>query len=276
MSLPGPVTDLLGIIGHPLWHTMSPTLHNWAFRRLELPMVYMAWPVAPGSLTDFVTAARTLPITGTSVTIPHKETIIPLLDDVTERAARVGAVNTLFWKGDQLMGENTDVIGFLHPLREMGERVDSALVLGAGGAARAVMAGLVELGVERITLSSNVPAQTEALARAYGAKVLGWEERGAVKADLLVNATPLGMHGEFEPKSPWPKDDFGDFRMVYDLVYNPLTTRLVREAKQAGLKAVGGLPMFLAQAAAQFNLWTGREFPMEEGEAVVLEALGLG
>ena len=144
-----PITPekLYAIIGHPLGHTMSPALHNSGFSMYNLASVYMAFPTPPEKLSNFMTAFRTLPIHGASVTIPHKETVIEYLDEITPRAKTVGAVNTLFWQEDKLVGDNTDVLGFMAPLIGMESKFKRALVLGAGGAAKAVLAGLKELGV---------------------------------------------------------------------------------------------------------------------------------
>jgi len=267
-----------GIIGRPLGHTLSPLLHNWAFDRLSLPYTYHLWVIEPGKLEDFVSAARTLPISGVSVTIPHKERIIPLIDGISEQARTIGAVNTLHWRDGALLGENTDVAGFLYPLRRLGRRFDSALVLGAGGAARAVLAGLEELGVRGVTLSNRNQERAEALASHFRARgcaigVLAWEGLSRANADLIVNTTPLGMAGHPQNMSPLPPEMVEPRHVVYDLVYNPLETPLLAAASRRGATVISGVDMFVAQAAGQFNLWTGQELPMGPAREQVCGAL---
>ncbi len=262
-SLPPPIR-LHGIVGHPLGHTLSPLVHNWGFRHFGIPGVYLAWPVEPGRLTDFVTAVRVLGIAGISVTIPHKTAIMPLLDDISDRARAVGAVNTLFWREGRLCGENTDVAGFTRPLVERGIRPASALVLGCGGAARAVVAGLRELAVPDVRVSNRTPERAEGLCRDFGVAFVPWEKRTAFATGLVVNTTPLGMFGANEGLSPMPAEALGPPGVVYDLVYNPYETRLARDAAAAGARVIVGLEMFYWQAVEQFRLWTGCGLPRDE------------
>ncbi len=269
---------LFGIIGHPLGHTLSPALHNWGFAQFQLPAVYMAFPLPPERLADFLTAFRTLPMQGASVTIPHKEAVMPLLDEVAPRARTVGAVNTLYWKGERLIGENTDVAGFLAPLRAVRAPLRRVLVLGAGGAARAVLAGLTEcadeLGVEQVLLTNRSPERACALAAPFGTQVVPWEARTQTGANVLVNCTPLGMAGDNEAQTPWPAASFGpQGGLAYDLVYNPLRTRFLREAQAAGWQTLDGLHMFVAQGVAQFRLWTGCELAADAARERMLGVL---
>lgn len=278
--------ELYGITGYPLGHSLSPVLHNWGFGKAGLPAVFMPWPVPPHKVQDFVNAVRTLNIRGACVTIPHKETVLPLLDRVSERALRMGAVNTLHWVEDKLCGENTDVDGFTAPLRSRFSRSTAegclrcALVLGAGGAARAVVQGLKEMGVPRIVLTNRNADKAEALARHFDVEALLWEERHALGADMVVNTTPLGMQGSAEAETPFEARGFACQQgsgagkgLAYDLVYNPLETRFLREAHAAGWETQDGLDMFVAQGLAQFKLWTGHALPADEARALLLEAL---
>lgn len=287
--------ELYGIIGHPLGHTMSPLLHNWGFGLLDVPAVYMAWPLEPGRVGDFITAVRTLPIRGASVTIPHKQAVLPLLDGVSDRARAVGAVNTLYWRDGQLLGENTDVTGFLAPLRQRaaaGWRCERALVLGNGGAARAVLAGLRELAgagegvVGTVAVTGRNAEKAAPLAAEFGAEVVDWDARVHWGAGLVVNTTPMGMSGERQGDTAFPAQGFaaqgvaagGDGRrgLAYDLVYNPLRTRFLSEAADAGWDTQDGLGMFVEQGREQFRLWTGLELPAEGARTLVAVALGLG
>jgi shikimate dehydrogenase len=265
---------LLGIVGHPLSHSLSPVLHNWGFRQSGFPGVYLRWELPPERLPGFIEAVRTLPIHGVSVTIPHKQKIVSYLDGISPAAAQVGAVNTLYWREGRLLGENTDVDGFNAPLLHAGMRPKTALVLGAGGAARAVVAGLQRLGVKKVWVSSRDPGKSVALAREFEAGMLPWRERGDMPAELVVNATPLGMKGGWEARSPWPTDRFpAGVECVYDLVYNPEETILVQLARRSGIRVLSGLSMFLHQGLAQFLLWTGLCLEEPEVSAVLRQAL---
>jgi shikimate dehydrogenase len=241
---------LLGIIGHPLSHTLSPTLHNWGFSELGIAASYHVWDTPPDRLAAFMAAMRTLPIHGASVTIPHKETVMNFTDGLTRNARDIGAVNTLFWEDGRLLGDNTDVTGFMEPLREYGAGPGKALVLGAGGAARAAACGLHRLGWE-VLVSSRTENRAERLAGSFHAKNVAWSERHDVRPDLLVNTTPLG----------------------YDLIYNPRQTPLLAQAEREGVATLPGLPMFVHQALAQFERWTGRRFPLPGAVSLLEDVL---
>ncbi len=264
---------LFGIIGHPLGHTLSPRLHNWGFEQFGLPYAYMAWPTPPGGLARMAGAVRALGIAGLSVTIPHKTAIMEYLDDVTPLGRAVGAVNTLFWREGRLWGENTDVIGIMRPLTERGIAPGTALVLGCGGASRAAVAALRELGIPRIYVTNRTAEKAAALGSEFGAEPIPWEERGRLGAELLINSTPIGMSGKFEGLSPMQRYDLRKGMTVFDLVYNPYSTRFLEDAKAAGCAVIPGLEMFYHQAVAQFRIWTGRELPEAGARALLMDAL---
>jgi shikimate dehydrogenase len=274
---------LCGVIGYPLEHSLSPVLHNWAFAHTTADGAYFAWPCAPEALKDFVSAVRMLPIHGVSVTIPHKERIMPLLDDTTKQARRVGAVNTLYWQEGKLLGHNTDLEGFMHPLQGR-ELCSRALVLGAGGAAKAVLAGLRDLGVSDIVLAARNPDKATPAAQAFGCRLVDWNERGSIRPRgrifWVLNTTPLGMSGNAPAASPYSPEMFRAARsasgdcLAYDLVYNPLRTRFLTDAQAAGWTTQDGLAMLLAQAEAQFRLWTGISFPPHQARRLLLAVLG--
>ncbi|MCT4535760.1 shikimate dehydrogenase [Halodesulfovibrio sp.] len=266
---------LYAIIGHPLGHTMSPALHNSGFNMFSLPAVYMAFPTPPEKLADFMTAFRTLPIHGASVTIPHKETVMQYVDRITPRAAKVGAVNTLFWDNETLVGDNTDVLGFLAPLTQDDSTFRHALILGAGGAAKAVLAGLHELNVQQVTICNRTAERAQHLAEQFAVEYVDWEKRGTVEADLVINTTPMGMSGEHVEKTPYPPEMFRNEGVAYDLVYNPLKTTFLRDAEKAGWKTIDGLHMFAAQGAEQFRLWTEKDIPLEHIRTLISTTLGL-
>ena len=262
---------LLGIIGHPLSHTLSPVLHNWGFRELGIQASYHVWDTPPEKLAAFMAALRTLPIHGASVTIPHKETVMPLVDKLTQNARDIGAVNTLYWQDGALWGDNTDVTGFMAPLLERGTRPGTVLVLGAGGAARAAVCGLHRAGW-KVLLSSRTGGRADRLAHSFQAEHVPWTERYSLRPDLLVNTTPLGMSGPFQALSPW-KEPLHGISMVYDLVYNPKETPLLAQAMREGVEVIHGLPMFVNQGLAQFERWTGQRFPLPDAISLLEETL---
>jgi shikimate dehydrogenase len=262
---------LLGIIGHPLSHTLSPVLHNWGFRELGIKASYHVWDTLPEKLAAFMSALRTLPIHGASVTIPHKETVMPLTDKLTDNARDIGAVNTLFWENGTLWGDNTDVTGFMAPLLERGTQPGTALVLGAGGAARAAVCGLHRTGW-KVLLSSRTENRADRLAHSFQAAQVPWNDRHSARPDLLINTTPLGMSGPFQTLSPW-KSSLTGISLVYDLVYNPKETPLLIQARREGVEVIHGLPMFVHQGLAQFERWTGQRFPLREAVALLEETL---
>lgn len=257
---------LYGIIGLPLGHSLSPLVHNWGFKTLGLDFAYFRWPLEASRMADFLLAVRTLPISGLSVTIPHKRSILPYLDGCTNQALRAGAVNTLYWKDGQLWGENTDIQGFLSPLDvNVLKFTKKVLVLGNGGAARAVLVGLAGIHIRDVAVSGRDQVRTAALAEEFGARCLNWEERGQWRGDLLVNTTPLGMAGVYETLSPWPEDAPMDgIKLLYDLVYSPRETKLMLRGKASNVPCISGLEMFLGQACAQFSLWTNKTLPLAQ------------
>lgn len=267
------MTKRFGIIGWPLGHTMSPTLHNWGFGQLGVDGIYEAYPLEPGDLPGFIERVRTEPVSGLSVTIPHKQAVMPLLDRLTGRAEAVGAVNTLYWDGDALCGDNTDVIGIIAPLQKLDTLPGSALVLGAGGAARAALAGFRELGIDTIAVSNRTKARAETLAADFDAACIDWDKRMDTDWNLICNTTPLGMSGELENATPWDAGHFTPGSIAYDIVYNPLATRFLREAEEAGCTTISGLEMFLHQGLAQFRLWTGLDMNEADARKLLLDAL---
>lgn len=261
---------LYGIIGQPLGHSLSPLVHNHGFQALGLAAVYFRWILAAECLADFICAARALPISGFSVTIPHKQAILPFLDGCTAMAMKAGAVNTVFWEDAQLWGENTDIHGFLSPLpNDEWRSMRDVLVLGNGGAARAVLVGLTTVGAGTVTISGRDRLRCATLAEEFGVGCLDWDNRGDWRGDLLVNTTPLGMAGKYRGLSPWPDVSLRGVKKVYDLVYNPLETQLILQGKTEGVPFISGLEMFLGQADAQFALWTQRALPVAQLRGLV-------
>ncbi|WP_415719168.1 shikimate dehydrogenase [Maridesulfovibrio sp.] len=256
---------LFGIIGHPLGHTMSPLLHNWGFAEHKIPAVYMAWPTEPEKIESFIQTFRNLPISGASVTIPHKLCVMDYIDQLTERAKSVGAVNTLYWEGDKIVGDNTDAAGVSEPLRPYSDRVNKALLIGAGGAARAAITGLKALGIKEICVTNRTAYKAEYLADEFKISFIDWDARGDQHFDLIVNSTSLGMSGKFQEINPMIMDNQNANTIVFDLVYNPMETIFIKEAKTKGCTVIHGIEMFIHQGLEQFRIWTGKR--LDEGKA---------
>jgi shikimate dehydrogenase len=253
-------TQIYGILGRPVAHSLSPAMHNAAFRELGLNAVYVAFEVA--DLAQAVAGLRGLQIRGASVTIPLKEEIIPLLDELDPQAARIGAVNTVVNRDGRLVGTNTDILGAIKALEEKtaiaGKRV---LILGAGGASRAIAFGILEKGGHAAVTDLDRD-KALALSRHLWVEVVAPDHLGQYPADILINATPVGM----APKSgaiPIDPNQLARFQVVMDIVYKPLETRLLKEARSQGCQVIDGLRMLIHQATEQFTLWTGNPAPVE-------------
>lgn len=262
-----------GVLGWPLDNTLSPAIHNAAFRALDLDWHYFAWPVEPELLGDAVRGLRALGAAGANVTMPHKESVIPFLDSLEGDAKKTGAVNTIHDRGGRLVGENTDVQGFSAFLGgDVGFRCNGAdaLVLGAGGAARAIVKALTDSGATT-RVAARRPDAAGALSEVAAIEVVEWTGAAAAakEADLVVNTTPLGMQGE----QILDGAAFRSGQTVVDLVYSPPLTPMLESARAAGADAWGGIGMLVHQAAAAFRIWTGQEPPLETMSAAALHAL---
>ncbi|XKM13137.1 shikimate dehydrogenase [Orbaceae bacterium ac157xtp] len=252
--------SIYGIIGYPLNHSLSPLLHTTAFKDLDIPAVLVPFATPPDELANLIKSVRLLNIRGLCVTIPHKQTVMPYLDHISDRAKKVGAVNLIYWQGDKLCGDNTDVKGFMQPLikNPLPKTIQKVLLLGAGGAARAVVVGLQELEYSDITVTGVNPQSPENLAKEFNLKTVEWQNRGSIGAQFIINTTPLGMTGKFENETPYDKAWFKGEGAVYDIVYTPNITKFGNEAKQAGWRSISGIDMFIGQANEQFTIWTGQ------------------
>lgn len=263
------------VIGNPISHSLSPLIHNMALKELGLPGTYEARQVTEEELEGFFRDFRETPFAGCNITLPHKVAARACVDRVTERANKVGAINTVYREKDRLIGENTDVPGFTQPLE--GRTIGKALILGGGGVARAALVGLAELGVKDAAIANRTEEKARALVDAFRDEtdfrvtLVPWEERHEGTYDLVVNATSLGMKGPLEDKTPFER--FTGRGLAYDIVYTPEETRFLREAREAGWEAINGVAMFVGQAVEAFRLWTGREMPREKAMAAVREAL---
>ena len=261
------------LFAYPAWHSLSPAMHNAAFESLGLDARYFAREVPPEELPAAVGALRGPDCWGANLTIPHKEAVLPLLDDLSAEARAVGSVNTIVRQGERLVGHSTDISGFLKALAEL--RVDLAgrrvLLLGSGGAGRAVAYALLLSGVGELVLWNRTRERAERLRDDFAGlgeiRVVGSEELAECgpRSQLVVNSTSVGMmrEGVRTDETPLAARHLPNEGAVVDLVYRPAETRLLREARQAGLETQNGLPMLVYQGAESFSLWTGHDAPVE-------------
>jgi len=259
-------TQLYGVIGNPVRHSLSPVIHNGAFMRLGWNAVYLAFEVR--NLEEALRGIRGLGMRGVSVTIPFKAQVVPLLDEVKGLAKKIGAVNTIVNRSGKLTGYNTDCDGARQALEEkMNLRGKRIILLGAGGAARAIGFGLKERNCQ-LTVVNRSKKEGEALSAELRCDYLPLSslvkmKAGELEADVIINATSLGMYPR-DGETPVPKKLLKEGTIVMDIVYQPLQTKFLREAKQSGCVTVNGLEMLMRQAAAQFEIWTGRKLEIAQ------------
>jgi shikimate dehydrogenase len=269
-------TGIYGIFGHPVKHSLSPDMHNSAFNTLGLNSVYVAFDIDPESIEEAARAIRVMGIRGINITIPHKQTIIPYLDEVSPDAKLTGAVNTVKNENGKLLGYNTDVGGFLRAIREdldFSPEGNTLFLIGAGGAARAVLSAFCMNGGAVVYITDIIKDKALELANQFKAnfqnitiETVELDNQNLIEqkfneADILVNASPAGMDGV--GSLDIPLTSLNKNAVVYDLVYKPPDTKLLKEAKQLGHKASGGLSMLLYQGAESFEIWTGKNAPVE-------------
>ena len=281
-------SKVVGVFGFPVEHSLSPAMHNAAFAALGLPYIYVPFPVPPGAIGPAIRSLPVLGIVGVNLTIPHKESVLPFLDVVTDEARDIGAVNTVHCVEGRLIGDNTDGRGFYEPLRQAGLDMKNkrVVVLGAGGAARAVLFRLAREGA-LVTLVNRTPERAQRLAdsvrqtgiAASTVTVIDFDDverlRLEIKAArMLVQTTRVGMHPNAGEVPPIPPDALHPDLIVYDLVYNPVATALLQLAKARGCRVMTGVKMLVYQGAAAFERWTGVWPPTDIMEAAVLEGLG--
>lgn len=272
----------IGLIGYPVKHSISPFFQQAALDYYELDICYEAWETLPGELEETVSRLRHPQNLGANVTVPYKESVLPLLDEIDEVASLIGAVNTIVKRDDRLEGFNTDAHGFIQALREQGNfepESKQAIILGAGGAARATSFALMQEKAGSLTILNRTLERAEALAdslRSCQAStgletkivVLPWSTvnmPGTFEhCHLIVNCTTIGMkHSPGEGKSPLSLETIPSTALVYDLIYNPSPTPLLQLAQRAGANILGGLPMLVYQGVASFELWTQRKAPVD-------------
>jgi shikimate dehydrogenase len=269
------------VIGHPIGHSLSPLMHNTAFQLLRLDCQYEALDIEPASLKQAVERFREQKWGGFNVTVPHKEAIIPLIDEVVPEAHAVGAVNTVVNRNNKLIGYNTDVIGVERSLRPEREKIEGTMctIMGSGGAARSVAHVLIHnIKPKAITFSVLFPEQAHAIIKSLGSNNVQFNvihctdaalETAIKNSTLIVNATTVGMFPHVLD-SPLPTQHWlSNKHIVFDLIYRPLTTRLQSDAQAAGAKTIDGLGMFIHQGAAAFQLWTEKDMPLDQVRQVL-------
>ncbi len=269
-------TKLLGVIGYPVEHSLSPVMHNAAIAHLGLDYVYLPLPVHPEKLLDAIAGFAAINFVGFNITIPHKQAILPLIQEISPIASAIGAVNTV-WRTDSGIwaGTNTDVEGFIAPLKsytqDWSQKV--AVILGNGGAARAVVAGCAQLGFGKIHVVGRNQGNLTKFINSWsnsnlikGLQVHSWEELPQLitHADLLVNTTPIGMHPHVT-ESPLSKDEMklSKNAIAYDLIYTPRPTQFLQQAKEQGAIAIDGLEMLVQQGAAALSIWLQQPAPAD-------------
>lgn len=263
-------TKVYGVIADPVAHSLSPALHNRAFRRRRLDACYVPFRVPAKQLAEFFEFAKDLRIQGLSVTIPHKQSVMAHLDSVDPLAAEIGAVNTVYRKGQELVGANTDAAGVVEPLgARMALAKSRVLVVGYGGAARAAVFALKDKGAV-VTVTGRDEKKASSLAADAGVEQVAFGDWGPNSYKALVHTTPVGMSPDLEGNL-FPEEIPAD--IVFDMVYNPLETALLRHARQQGKETIEGIEMFVEQAAAQFELWSGQSAPRVTMRNAVLEVL---
>ena len=291
-------TKLLGVIGHPVEHSLSPAMHNAAIAHLGVDFVYLPFPVKPGDLKAAIAGFAAIGVRGFSITIPHKQAILPLLSSVSPIARSIGAVNTVYLTDKGWCGTNTDVEGFLAPLQtppfqggagggsDWSQKV--AVILGNGGAARAVVAGCAQLGCAEIhvvgrseqNLGEFQQSWVNSPMPVHNLQVHTWDKLSMLisQADLLVNTTPVGMYpqGEKSPVVQGAIDRMKAGAIVYDLIYNPNPTQFLKDAQLRGARAIDGLPMLVQQGAAALKIWLNKEsVPVDVMRQALRQHLGL-
>ncbi|MHA1256818.1 MAG: shikimate dehydrogenase [Promethearchaeota archaeon] len=280
----GAHTNILCVIGHPIEHSMSPVMHNAALNDLSLDYVYVAFDIHPNDLKKAILGLKKKNFKGINVTIPHKEAIIPFLYDLDPLSKQIGAVNTIKNEGGVLLGRNTDALGAKKALVDAGFKIEGkkALILGAGGAARAISFALSE-EINEIFIVNRTEERAIKLAnelqektkiKASGMEMNGKTLRTLISSvDILINTTPIGMYPKID-RSPISKDLLHENLFVFDVIYNPLQTRLLKDAKKAGSKTLNGLDMFINQGALAFEWWTGKKPNVKLMKDKIIEQLG--
>jgi 3-dehydroquinate dehydratase/shikimate dehydrogenase len=272
-------TEVFGVIADPVAQSLSPVIHNAAFHHLGMNRTYVPFRVPRADLQAFLTSCRKLDVRGLSVTIPHKESVVQYCNHVDAAVKGIGAANTIIISDTGMSAYNTDCLAAMESLEESMIRTGrgrslsgkSALVLGAGGVAKALVYGLRQRGVSVLVAARNTAKATPLTS--LGCKVVDWESRHTTNCDILINGTPIGMHPNVD-ESPFDKHRLRPSMLVFDTVYNPEQTLLIKEARQKHCTVVTGVDMFIRQAALQFKLFTGQDAPADLMRDVMKKSIG--
>ena len=264
-------TKLVGLIGYPVGHSLSPLMHNAAFSALELNYIYVPLPVEPDHLEQALVGLKAMGFVGVNVTIPHKVAIIPYLDEIDRSAELVGAVNTIVIREGRCIGYNTDAQGFIQSLtsKDITMKGKNAVIMGAGGAARAVVCGLIDHGISQIVIGTRNKLKAQDFIKLFPAEIniqgCDWQEKiftdAITQCDILINCTPIGMSANNEVALPINFQDLKASALVCDLTYNPPMTRFLTYAQSRGHMVINGAGMLVEQGALAFELWTDEIAP---------------
>ena len=276
-------TNIVALIGHPVEHSFSPPMHNRAFEKLNLDYVYVAFDVEPANLKSAIEGAKALNIKGFNVTIPHKISVMEFLDEIDEVASLIGAVNTIDFKN--MKGYNTDGIGAVKAIEEVTSiKGKNVVIAGAGGASRAISFYIAKYGADAMTILNRNPLKAQNLASdVSNSGLIGEVKSDSISeinayladADILIDTTPVGMHPNVDDEPIATSQNMHEDLVVFDAVYNPNETVLLKEAIKAGAKPVYGIKMLLYQGAESFKIWTGHDAPVDEMEMALRKTLNL-
>ena len=276
------MNQIFGVIGYPIAHSMSPDMHNDSFEHLGIQATYLPFAVRPEDLQDAVKGMKAIGIQGFNVTIPHKTDIMPLLDKIDSLAAEIGAVNTVKLEGGEYVGYNTDGLGFVKGIKEhlQSSLADQkVLIVGAGGAARGIYYSLLQEGARHVDIANRTISKGEQLIDGKTSDTksvvlsIAEAERILSEYTLIINTTSIGMHPNVN-ESPLSLKNMRPQVLVSDIIYNPLQTKLLKEAENKGAFIQNGIPMFVHQGALAFQLWTGKQPDIERMRKIVLTKLG--
>lgn len=275
-----PNTDVYGVIADPVGHSLSPVVHNAAFHQLNIDSVYLPFRIPREDLSDFLDDARKLGVKGLSVTIPHKQAVVPYLTKCSAPVEQTGAANTVVIDGFDRIGHNTDYTAALDSIEAtIQHRVDfdmltgrTALLLGSGGVATAIAHALSSRNV-KLVISSRNQERADLLARRFEGRSVAWKDRNAIMCDMLINCTPVGMHPNVDD-TPYELDHLSRSMIVFDTIYNPEQTLLIKGARDLGCPVITGVDMFVRQAVAQFKYFTGQQAPEQLMRNLVKKSIG--
>lgn len=276
-------TNIVALIGHPVEHSFSPPMHNRAFEKLNMDYAYVAFDVEPANLKSAIEGAKALNIKGFNVTIPHKISVMEFLDEIDEVASLIGAVNTIDFKN--MKGYNTDGIGAVKAIEEVTSiKGKNVVIAGAGGASRAISFYIAKYGADTMTILNRNPLKAQNLASdVSNSGLIGEVKSDSISeinayladADILIDTTPVGMHPNVDDEPIATSQNMHEDLVVFDAVYNPNETVLLKEAIKAGAKPVYGIKMLLYQGAESFKIWTGHDAPVDEMEMALRKTLNL-